>query len=404
MRFLTVGNMYPPHHQGGYELIWQSADDHLRSNGHEVRVLTTTHREPGIEASDEGDVHRELRWYWRDHGFPPISLRRRIELERANANVLDRHLADFEPDAIGWWAMGGMSLSLIERARRAGLPAAGFVCDDWMTYGPRVDAWTRAFDRPVLRSLVGRLTGMPVRLDLDAAGPWVFLSDFIRRAAVERWGLSDTEVAHDGVDAALFRPAEPREWSWRLAYVGRVDPRKGVELAIRSLTHLPDAATLEVVGGGDAEYLAELGRLAADLGLSDRVRFAGPVAREELPDRYSDADAILFPVLWEEPWGLVPLEAMAVGVPVIASGRGGSGEYLRDGENCLLFDPDRGPAALAAEVQRLAATDETRAALREAGFETSRGIKESDFEKAVEAALTGAVRTRAGNGRPRAGR
>ena len=48
----------------------------------------------------------------------------------------------------------------------------------------------------------------------------------------------------------------------------------------------------------------------------------------------------MFPVRWNEPWGLVPIEAMARGRPVVATGRGGSGEYLRDGENCMLFDAD----------------------------------------------------------------
>ena len=49
---------------------------------------------------------------------------------------------------------------------------------------------------------------------------------------------------------------------------------------------------------------------------------------------------VVFPVRWEEPWGLVPIEAMARGRPVVATGRGGSGEYLRDGENCVLFEAD----------------------------------------------------------------
>ena len=122
MRVLTVGNMYPPHHQGGYELLWRASVEQLRAAGHEVRVLTTDHREddpdPGL---DEGaDVHRELRWYWSDHEFPQLSVGDRRALERHNLTVFDRHRADFAPDAVAWWAMGGMSLSLLERARSRG--------------------------------------------------------------------------------------------------------------------------------------------------------------------------------------------------------------------------------------------------------------------------------------------
>jgi glycogen synthase len=95
------------------------------------------------------------------------------------------------------------------------------------------------------------------------------------------------------------------------------------------------------------------------------------VPREELPARYAAADAVLFPVRWREPWGVVPLEAMGVGRPVVATGRGGSGEYLRDGENALLFDAED-PAALAARVERLASDEMLRARLRAGGLETAR--------------------------------
>src|SRR5205807_5019445 len=133
VRVLAVGNMYPPHHFGGYELVWRSAVEHLRSRGHEVHVLTTGHREKvGLdEAADvaEADISRALRWYWRDHRFPRIGLRARIELERENWRTLERHLAEHRPDVVAWWAMGGMSLSLIERVRLRGIAAVAFVND-----------------------------------------------------------------------------------------------------------------------------------------------------------------------------------------------------------------------------------------------------------------------------------
>src|SRR3954454_17361355 len=131
MRVLTVGNMYPPHHLGGYEVIWNEAVGHLRSEGWEVRVLTTDFRRPeepdSTETDRAGDVHRELGWYWKEHAWPKMSVRERVRLERRNAVVLERHVSEFEPDAVAWWAMGGMSISMIERIRRLGLPAAGFV-------------------------------------------------------------------------------------------------------------------------------------------------------------------------------------------------------------------------------------------------------------------------------------
>ncbi|MBA3436388.1 MAG: glycosyltransferase, partial [Thermoleophilaceae bacterium] len=147
MRILTVGNMYPPHHLGGYEITWRSSVEQLRAAGHEVSVLTTDFRRAGVEEGDEPGVHRELRWYWHEHRFPRIGLRARIALERHNAAVLGRQLDNARPDAVCWWAMGGMSLGMIELVRRRALPAVGVVGDDWMAYGPKVDAWHRVAAR-----------------------------------------------------------------------------------------------------------------------------------------------------------------------------------------------------------------------------------------------------------------
>lgn len=349
LRVLTVGNMYPPHHLGGYELMWRSAVAHLRDWGHEVRVLTTGYRAPGPDPTtpEDAGVFRELRWYWHDHAFPRLSSRELIALERHNSAALRRHVEDLRPDVVNWWAMGGMSLSLLEQAHRAGLPAAATVVDDWLLYGPEVDAWSRRSRRlRPLRTAIERLVGVPVRIELERSAKWLFASETLRRRVrAAGWEMRETTVAYPGIDQGLFRGArEPRaDWGWRLLYCGRIDERKGIDTAIQGLAHMPGDTTLTVLGGGDEGHLAELRRLANRLGVADRVSFMRR-PRSELPAAYAQADATLFPVRWEEPFGLVPLESMAMGTPVVATGRGGSGEYLRDGENCVLFDSEAGAA------------------------------------------------------------
>ncbi len=389
MRILAVGNMYPPHHLGGYELTWRSAVEHLRARGHTVRILTTDYRAPGIQETltSEDDVHRELRWYYAEDGFPRIGIRSRISLERHNAQVLERHLEDFSPDAINWWAMGGMSLSLIERARRRGLPAVGVVGDDWMVYGPRVDAWSRLVSRRRLAPLAERVTGLPGRVRLGAGSVWLFNSRATRNRALAAAGwLPGARVVHPGVDSGLFRPAPAKPWRWQLLYVGRIDERKGIDTAIRALPLLPADAALEVVGSGDQRYGGRLRVLAAGLGQGSRVKFSTK-PRSELPAAYAEADALVFPVRWEEPWGLVPLEAMAVGTPVVATGTGGSGEYLRPGENCLLYHPRDDPGGLADALTRLAGDGPLRKGLREGGLETSSLFTEDAYNRAIAQSL-----------------
>ena len=389
MRVLSVGSMYPPHHLGGYELMWRSAVREMREGGDEVRVLTSDLRLPGAGRTegDEAGVHRELRWYWRDHEFPRLGIGERVALERHNARVLDTHLHELRPDAVNWWAMGGMSLSLVERARRAGIPAAGAIVDEWMVYGPKVDGWQRATGRlGAPGSLASRLAGAPAPVDLDAAAHWVFVSESLRRHARDAGlKLPRSSVAHAGIDAELFREAPEPPWRWRLLCLGRLDPRKGIHVAVGALTELADAR-LDVVGKGDERYGAELRRLADELGVAERVRFSEP-SRARLPELYAEADALLFPVLWEEPWGLVPLEAMAVGTPVIATGAGGSDEYLEDGVNCAIYAPREDPAALAAAVRGLAGDPPLRAKLRAGGLATADRFPESGFNAAVREAL-----------------
>jgi glycosyltransferase involved in cell wall biosynthesis len=388
--------MYPPHHLGGYELTWHSWVRHARELGHEVRVLASEFGVGGPGAAFPGDdgVVRALRSYWRDNAFPNLPLRARLAVERRNQAELTDELERLRPDAVAWWAMGGLSMSMIEAVRRRGLPAIGIVCDDWLVYGPQVDGWQRAFRHPALARVAERATGIPTTIDLDRAARWIFLSETTRRRARDggRETASST-VLHPGIDPARFPSAPERPWDWRLLYVGRIDPRKGIATAVRALAELPAEARLRIDGGGDEPHLGELRRLVEDLGLRGRVEF-GREPREQLGRLYASADVTLFPVLWEEPWGLVPLESMAAGRPVIATGTGGSGEYLDDGENCLLFAPRDDPRALAGAIRRLAGDPELRRRLRAGGLKTAERFTERGYNNALNAELESAVASR----------
>jgi glycosyltransferase involved in cell wall biosynthesis len=393
--------MYPPHHLGGYELVWRSAMRALRAAGHETRVLCSDLRldtDPArpAETEDPG-TFRELRWYWRDHAWPRLRWRERVALERSNAAAMHRHLDEFAPDVVSWWSMGGMSLSLMERVRRLGIPAVGFVADDWLLYAPKVDRWTGPFRRlgPLGRppaALAERATGIPAWVSLDGAARYVLISETVRRAARQAGlTLADSTIAPLGVDPAFLDPRPERPWRWRLLYVGRIDARKGIEDAIKALPSLPAQATLAVAGDGDPGERERLARLIEALGLAGRVTLLGMLGHAELPDVYDDSDVVVFPVRWSEPQGIVPLEAMALGRPVVATGMGGSGEYLNDGENCVLIPPGD-PDALARAVERLANDPGLRARLRGDGAVTAAAHTEPRFNAAVIEALTAAAR------------
>jgi glycosyltransferase involved in cell wall biosynthesis len=138
-----------------------------------------------------------------------------------------------------------------------------------------------------------------------------------------------------------------------------------------------------LAGSWDRRDEAALDRLIDELGIRARVRTLGRQSAGNVAELYRTSDALLFPVRWEEPWGLVPLEAMGCGCPVVATGRGGGAEYLRDGENCLRI-PVGDPQALAQAVRRLADQPELRDVLRQGGSAAASRYSEDAFNEAVE--------------------
>ena len=156
--------------------------------------------------------------------------------------------------------------------------------------------------------------------------------------------------------------------------------------AIDALTFLPPEASLDVQGEGSRTYAAELEELARRHGVADRVRF-GRSSHAAVPEVYAEADVLVFPVTWHEPWGLVPREAMSIGRPVVASRSGGGpAEYLAEGGNCLQFEP--GDARqLAGAVRRLSEDAGLRDRLVATGRQTASGYTEASFHDGILQAI-----------------
>jgi glycogen synthase len=388
MKVVVLTNMYPPHAFGGYELSCQDVVRRWRDRGHEVSILTTSTRLPSVEDDDSADVHRDLEWYWADHRVLRPSPRRRLAIERSSRRHLRATLDRVKPDVVSVWAMGGMSMSLLSLCIERLQPTVLVVEDDWLLYGPRMDAWSAAWSRRPrwLGALAAGLSRVPTKLPaLPTPVIVAFASEYLHRRAVAESTIRMTTAAVVplGVDPADFpaRPPGPREWRGRLLCVGRIEPRKGFDVVVRALVGLPDM-TLRLVGPGDGAHLADLQGLARELGVIDRLTSA-VVPRAELAAVYADADALVFPSRWEEPFGLVPLEAMTQATPVIATRRGGSAEFLVDEVNCLEVANDD-PAAVVAAVRRLAADAKLRERLARGGTETAARYDVRNFADGLE--------------------
>ncbi|WP_098470169.1 glycosyltransferase [Serinibacter salmoneus] len=215
----------------------------------------------------------------------------------------------------------------------------------------------------------------------------VAVSDAEATTAITRLGAPASRmwVVHPGVDPRVFHPlAEPLPAGGRprVLLAARLEPLKGVDLAIRALARLPQPRPILQVAGGathGTEYVDSLQALAAQLGVVEDVALLGPQSREELARLMREASIVLVPS-HSETYGLVALEAAASGVPVVAGAVGGLREAVRDGVTGLLL-PDREPRTWAEALARVLDSEDLRARMsqasrahaRERGWDTTAG-------------------------------
>ncbi|WP_085109781.1 glycosyltransferase [Mycolicibacillus trivialis] len=197
-------------------------------------------------------------------------------------------------------------------------------------------------------------TSPPDRLRLETLvareAAWVTASCTDEVFELRRMGRDRTRISvvPCGVDLDLFSPDGPRSDRSdrrRIVSVGRFVPRKGFATLIEALPAIP-SAELVIAGGPAAAELANddeacrLRRLADELRVGDRVRLLGAVAHEDMPALLRSADVVAC-TPWYEPFGIVPLEAMACGVPVVATAVGGMLDTVVHDITGLLVPPKK---------------------------------------------------------------
>jgi D-inositol-3-phosphate glycosyltransferase len=192
-----------------------------------------------------------------------------------------------------------------------------------------------------------------------------------KRALVRYYGarLQKISVVPCGVDLQRFRVMGKAQARRRLGlnsdkiilFVGRIDPLKGVEDLIKALPHLSRIPKLRlmIIGGGEHSQreIEQLRKLAHNLDVRSSVDFLGLIKHEELPYFYSAADACVVPSYYES-FGLVALESLACGTPVVATDVGGHRSLIRQGDTGYVIR-DNNPRRLADKVALLLSRSES---------------------------------------------
>jgi glycosyltransferase involved in cell wall biosynthesis len=256
-------------------------------------------------------------------------------------------------------------------------PSALHVC---YCHTPMRYAWEEGFLQGeevgrVARLLLPWLLGRLRRQDLaGASSPDVFVANSRHVAdRIERYYGRDAEVVHPPVDVEHFLELPHAARDFYLVF-GRVVPYKRVDLAVAACERL--GRRLKVAGGGRA---LDAVRSAAD----ENTEFLGLVSDEERDALLTGARALLFP--GEEDFGIVPVEAQAAGVPVLAYGVGGAAESVLDGRTGVLFD-EQSPSGMAAAIERFEQLRLNGEQVRENARRFGRGRFRREMAEVIEGA------------------
>jgi glycosyltransferase involved in cell wall biosynthesis len=350
VKVLVISGIWPPDVGGPASHAPQVAS-FLQSRGHGVVVVTTASAPP---PSATFPVH----WVSRSLPKGVVHVRTGLEVARRAARVDVVYTTGmFGRSAVGAtlarrpYIVKLTADPAFERARRRGI------------VGGNVDQFQAASAGPKVRAL---------RLARDAelrGAAHVFTpSSYLGELAVS-WGVAPARVSVLPNPAPELPESEPREVlrasfgmdRLTLAFAGRLTAQKSLGLALRAISQV-DGVDLLIAGEGDER--APLEDAAAKLGLSERVRFLGPLARDRVIDLFRAADAAILSSSWENfPHAVV--EALAAGTPVIATRAGGVAEVVHDEVNGLIVSADDAEA-LGAAVRRFAGDTELRERLRAA--------------------------------------
>ncbi|GIH73681.1 glycosyltransferase [Planobispora longispora] len=334
----------------------------LADRGHEVVVYTRRDRRdlPAAVALHPGVTVEHV------PAGPPVPVPKDMLLPYmpAFAAHLRRRWAAWRPHVAHahFWMSGLAALKAARDLRGGGVPvlqtfhALGTVKRRWQG-----TADTSPPERTALEADIGRRAQAVVATCADEVNELLAMGVPAERVAVVPCGVDLTHFRPEG-------PAAPRGWRHRVLSIGRMVPRKGVGTLVEAVRHLPDTELLIAGGTPDDEEARRLAGLAAAHGIAERVKLLGSVDRADVPALMRSADVVVS-VPWYEPFGIVPLEAMACGIPVVASAVGG---HLDTVAGCGTLVPPRRPRALARVLRDLLARPETRAAMGEAGERRAR--------------------------------
>lgn len=355
----VFSDYFPPHIGGGVERVVEEVCRRLAAQGHLVRVFTfNTTGAPAHEVIAGVEVHRA----------PAIQLTRLVRMQSSvspSLLPLAWRLARRDPPDVlhahNLFFFSTVAATLLKRVLRKPLVTTLHI-GSLRDLGGSARLLASCYERTLGRAIV------------RGSDRLVTVSEAVARHAIELGARPEAvRVIANGVDPQQFQPAARRgNGTFRIACVGRLIFNKGPQFLIEAAAQILEARPeAEFVLVGDGPLRAGLEERARELGIRERVEFMG--TRSDVPAILQGCDLLVRPSLLEG-MPLAILEAMACGLPVVATPISGSAELVRDGENGLLVRP-ADPGALAGAILRLMENE----ALREAQGRRGRWLVEHGY-------------------------
>ncbi|TLZ92664.1 MAG: glycosyltransferase family 4 protein [Methanobacteriota archaeon] len=351
VRIAQVSPWFSPHF-GGVESHVRSLSRELARRGHEVTVVTSQH-DRTLSAEETVDGFRVVRVRPRFIFMQtPITPRMRGSLRALSADVVHAH----SPPPLASHYAGAV-------ASERGIPyVVTYHCDVELpsAFGSVVESiYRRSLGADTLRN-ANQVIVTTRTYAATSRAIWRYNPSVIPNAVDHRRFRPDVDGS--AVRAKLRIPPEVPI----VLLVGRIVPHKGVEHFVEAARYVPDARFL-VAGGGSS--LDAMKRLALSMGVADRVRFLGRISVDRLPEVYAACDVFVLPSVSRlEAFGIVALEAMSTGKPVIVADIPGVREMIEDGRDGLLADPVN-PRDLAEKIRRLLSDPKARRTMGARGRE-----------------------------------
>lgn len=339
--YFLVGHIFPPKASGGGNLFNRKMYEYLRSRGEEVEVIALP------------DLIEELRHRWPAIGKLPLLPRLFRILWLAGRIPKPKGAIVFEDH----YFLRDLFLYniLMTYFRGATVVAGVYHFEEYRSEASGLKRiWQRFKERLYLLGVK-----IEVTISRSTAGELASLGQPMSKIRIVPCGIDINEVKR-----------YPKEASAKvnLLFVGHYRPRKGVDYLVDAFSRLrADNTVLHLVGRmEDSRYFERLVAIAKAKGVEDRVIFHGQVDSDRLAYLYSQADVFVFPSLWEG-FGIVLLEAMSYGLPIVASNVSAIPELVEDGENGFLVPP-ADPQALASAIARLVEDSELRKKMGQRGY------------------------------------